>query len=417
MTSAEAGSGLWRHHDFLHLWAGQTISQFGTQISRLALPFVAIMVLDASAFEVSLLTALEFLPYLLFALPAGVWVDRLRRKPILVLADLGRAAALVTIPLAAAFDAITIGQLYVVGFAVGALSVFFDLAYQSYLPALVGQRQLVDANAKVEVTRSAAQVGGPGLAGLLVAALTAPYAVAADALSFVASAVFLLRMRTIEPAIERPERRSVRAELVEGLRYLLSDARWRAFAGYAGSINFFAAIVLSILLVYAVRSLGLTAAQIGFVLAVSNAGSIVAALTAERIAGRLGVGPTMILGGILSGVPLLLLPLASDDWAIPLLLAPLVVQAYGIVLFNVTGISYVQAVVPDRMLGRMTASRRFIVWGTIPLGSLTGGVLASTIGLHDTIAVGAIGATFCFLWLVFSPFRSTYAVPALEADA
>ena len=416
MTSAEGGRSLWRHRDFLHLWAAQTISQFGTQISRLALPLVAIVVLDASAFEVSLLVALEFVPFLLFALPAGVWIDRLRRRPILILADLVRAAALATIPIAAVLDSITIWQLYAVGFAVGSLSVFFDVAYQSYLPALIGPRQLVEGNAKVEVTRSAAQVGGPGLGGLLVAALTAPYAVAADAVSFLASALFLVRIRTVEPVVEQDTRRSLRSELVEGLRYLVTDARWRAFAGYAASINFFAAIVLSILLVFAVRSLGLSAAEIGFILAVSNAGSVLAALTAERIAEGLGVGPTMILGGILSGAPLLLLPLASTDYALPLLLAPLVVQAFGIVLFNVTGISYVQAVVPDRLLGRMTASRRFIVWGTIPLGSVVGGALGSTIGLRETILLGAVGSTFCFLFLVFSPFRSIQAAPALEAE-
>ena len=348
------------------------------------------------------LAALSSRRFLLFAFPAGVWVDRLPRRPILILADLGRALALASIPVAAVFDVVTIWQLYGVGFAVGTLTVAFDVAYQPYLPALVRRDQLVEGNAKLELSRSVAGIGGPGLGGILVAALTAPFAVAADAISFVVSALLLRRIRTVEPQPERTEQPSLRRELLEGLRYLFGDPRWRAFVGYVATINFLSSgLVFSILLVFAVRELGLSAAEIGLIFAVSNAGAVVAAVSAGRIAKRVGVGPTLILAGILTGAPLLLLPLATSEHAIPLLLGPLVFEAFAIVLFNVTGISYVQAVVPDRMLGRMTASRRFVVWGTIPLGSLTGGVLASTIGLRETILVGAIGSSFCFLFLLF----------------
>ena len=411
------GGALWGHRDFLNLWAGETISQVGTQISLIALPLVAILELDASAFEVSLLTAFDFLPFLLFSLPAGVWVDRLRRRPILVLSDVVRAVALASIPIAAVLDWLTIWQLYAVGFVVGALTVAFDVAYQSYLPSLIGRGQLVEGNSKLELSRSAAQIAGPGLGGILVSALTAPYAVAVDAVSFLASALFLQRIRTVEPPPARAEERSLRTELWEGLRYLFGDPRWRSFTGYVASINLFQAIVFAVLIVYAVRSLGLSAAEIGLIFAISNVGSVVAALTAGRIARALGVGPTLILAGFLSGVPLLVLPLASAEQPVPLLLAPLTVEAFAIVLYNVTGISYVQSVVPDRILGRMTASRRFVVWGTIPIGSVIGGVLATSIGLRETLVVGAVGASFCFLWLVFSPFRAIHGVPALEADA
>ena len=205
---------------------------------------------------------------------------------------------------------------------------------------------------------------------------------------------------------------------MEGLRYLFSDPRWRAFVGYVASINFFSSgLVFSILLVFSVRELGLSAAEIGLIFAASNAGAVVAAVVAGRIARRLGVGPTLILAGILTGAPLLLVPLATAEHAVPFLLGPLVVEAFAIVLFNVTGISYVQAVVPDRILGRMTASRRFVVWGTIPLGAVVGGALASTIGLRETILVGAIGSTFCFLFLLFSPFRSIHDTPTLDTAA
>lgn len=409
--------GLWGHDDFLRLWAGESISQVGSQISLIALPLVAILELDASAFEVSLLTAFDFLPFLLFALPAGVWVDRLPRRPILVLSDIVRALALASIPMAAVLGWLTIWQLYAVGFVVGTLTVAFDVAYQSYLPALIGRTQLVEGNSKLELSRSTAQIGGPGLGGILVSALTAPYAVAVDAVSFLVSALFLQRIRTVEPPPERVEQRSLRTELVEGLRYMFGDPRWRAFAGYVASINLFSAILFAVLIFYAVRSLGLSAAEIGLVFALSNVGSVVAALSAGRITRRVGVGRTLILAGILSGVPLLLVPLTTPEHPIPLLLGPLTVEAFAIVLFNVTGISYVQSVVPDRMLGRMTASRRFVVWGTIPIGSVIGGALASAIGLRETLLVGATGATFCFLWLVFSPFRTIRAAPALEGDA
>jgi len=279
--------GLWGHRDFLRLWAGESISQVGSQISLIALPLMAILELEASAFEVSLLTAFNFLPFLLFALPAGVWVDRLPRRPILMLADVARAFALASIPVAAVLDWLSIWQLYAVGFVVGALTVAFDVAYQSYLPALIGRRQLVEGNSKLELSRSA-EIDGPGLGGLLVSALTAPYAVAVDAVSFLVSALFLKRIRTVERAPERVERRSVRTELVEGLGYMFGDPRWRAFAGYVSSINFFSAIVLAVLIVYAVRSLELSAAEIGVVFAISNLGSLVAALSAVRISRRIG---------------------------------------------------------------------------------------------------------------------------------
>jgi len=417
-VNARDRPGLRGHADFRRLWAAQSISQLGSQVSQLALPLVAILVLDATPFEVSLLAALEFLPFLLFALPAGVWVDRLPRRPILVLADLGRALALASIPAAAVFDAITLWHLYGVGFAVGTLTVAFDVAYQSYLPALIGRDQLVEGNSRLELSRSAAQIGGPGIGGLLVATLTAPFAVFVDAVSFLASALFLGRIRSVETPPQRHLRTSLRIELVEGLRYLFGDPRWRAFTGYVGSINLLSGgFVFTLLLIFAVRDLGLSAAEVGLIFALSNVGSLVAALAARRLATRFGVGPTLIASGILSGVPLLFLPLASPEHSVVFLLGPLLVEAFAIVLFNVTGISYVQAVVPDRLIGRMTASRRFVVWGTIPLGSVAGGALASVIGLRETIMVGAIGATFCFLFLLFSPFRSIHAAPALEADA
>jgi MFS family permease len=402
---------LWRHGDFLRLWAAQTVSQFGSQISAIAIPLVAIQTLDSSAFEVALLGSVEMLPFLLIALPAGVWVDRLPRRPVLIAGDLGRALALGSIPLAWAFDVLTIWQLYAVGFAVGVFTVFFDVAYQSYLPSLVSRTQLVEGNSKLEVSRSAAQIGGPGIGGVLVEVITAPYAVVADAVSFLWSGLLALRIRSREERIVPTEAPNMKRELIEGVRYIVRDPRWRAISLYVSTVNFFWALAFSILLVYAVRELELSAGRIGLIFALGNIGWLVGAVLSGRVAGRLGIGRTIVLSGALSGFASLLVPLAPRDNPIPFLVASQVGMATGIVLYNVTAISLMQALTPPRLLGRMNASRRWIVWGTIPLGGLAGGALAETIGLRETLFVGSIGASLCFLFLLAKPLRTIQQLP------
>ncbi len=354
------------------------------------------------------------LPFLLIALPAGVWVDRLPRKPILVAGDLGRALALASIPVAWSADALTMWQLYVVGFAVGVFTVFFDVAYQSYLPSLVARSELVEGNAKLEVTRSGAQLAGPGAGGLLVGAITAPYAIVADSLSFLWSALLLMRIRRGEVVEVPDEEPSMRRELIAGLRYLFGDPRWRAIAIYGAIAHFWGAVVFAVFLVYAVREVGLSAELIGLTFALGNIGWLVAAVVVRRVSGRFGVGRTLIGAGVLGGAPMLLIPLAPHSVAVPFFVVSSIFISLGAVLFNVTGISLMQALTPPRMLGRMNASRRWVVWGTIPLGSATGGVLAETIGLRPTLFVGAIGASLAFLALLVEPLRAIEAIPEGE---
>jgi MFS family permease len=376
---------------------------------------VAIKVLHASAFEVALLATVNFLPFILFALPAGVWVDRLPRRPVMIVADLGRALALASIPVAKAAGGLTMWQLYAVGFVTGTLTVFFDVAYQAYLPSLVGRSQLVDGNSKLEISRSAAQLGGPGLAGLLISAITAPHALVADALSFVGSAAFLGRIRRGEEHVQPRDapRAGMLGEVREGLRYLLRDPYFRAIAACTAYTNFFTSLGFAVFLVYAVRGLGLDAKEVGVVLSVSNIGFLLAALTTGRLAKRLGTGPTIIVAAALIGPGLLLVPLAPVSHAIPFVVVGLALAAYGGVAYNISALSYIQATTPDRMLGRMNATRRFIVWGTIPVGSLLGGVLASAWGARTTVLVGAIGATVAFVPVLLSPFRSLKVVTPL----
>ena len=409
--------GLWRHRDFLSLWGAETISQFGSQVTFLALPLVAILVLDESAFRVAALTSVAFLPFLLFTLPAGVWVDRLRRKPILVLADVGRAAALLSVPIAYWAGELTIWQLYVVGFLTGICTVFFDVAYQSYIPALVGRTDVVEANSKLEISRAAANIGGPGMAGGLVAALTAPVAVLVDAASFAISALLLFGIRKHEEPPPRAERRSLRSELGEGLRYVFTHSYQRTMVAMTALSNFFGQVVFSILLVYAVRELGLSAGTIGIALAVGNLGTLAAALTAKRIGDRLGVGRTILLASCLFGPGTLLIALAPKEYALAAIVLSMIVIGFGGILYNVTAISLIQAITPDRILGRANASRRFVVWGVVPLGGFTGGALASTIGLRETMVVGALGGLLTIVPILVSPLRSVGRMSELEPQS
>ena len=406
--------GLWLHRDFRLFWGGETISQFGSQITFLALPLVAILVLEETTFRVALLTTVEFLPFLLFTLPAGVWVDRLRRRPIMILGDIGRAAALLSVPVAHWFDVLTIWQLYGVGFATGICTVFFDVAYQSYLPALVGRRHIVEGNSKLELSRAAANIAGPGLAGGLVSILTAPFAILADALSFLLSALLLARIRTSEPLPAREERRPLRTELAEGLRYVFTHPYQRGMVLAVALSNFFSNVLFSILLVFAVRELGLTAATIGAILAVGNLGTLAAALTAARFGRALGVGRTIVLASLLFPCGSLLVAIAPKDLAIPVITLGMLILGFGVILFNVTAISLIQAITPDRMLGRANASRRFVVWGVIPFGGLVGGALGTAIGLRETMVIGALGGLLAILPVLFSPIRKVVTIPEGE---
>ncbi len=407
--------GLWRHRDFRNLWAAETISQFGSQIDDLALGLVAIIVLDASAFEVAVYGTVNFLPFILFTLPAGVWVDRLPRKPILVIGDLGRFAVLMTIPIAYVADVLTLWQLYAVAFLTGVFTVFFDVAYQSYLPSLVDRDHLREGNSKLEISRSTAQLAGPGFGGVLVELITAPYAVLVDAFSFLASGTFLLRIRKREEPLSAPttteEKRSLWAELKEGLRFVVRNPNLRAQAGCTATSNLFFSVTFSIYLVFLVREVELTPGVIGVLLSVGSVGSLIAAFTATRLSTRFGIGPTTIVAAFLNLPAMLLIALAPVGFPIPFIVAGGVLLGFVIVVYNITQVSYRQAICPPRLQGRMNSVMRFIVWGTIPIGTLLGGTLGSVIGLRETLVVGAVGSGSSFLWILLSPQRHLREMP------
>jgi MFS family permease len=335
--------GLWRHRDFLKLWSAETISQFGTAITGLALPLVAIIVLHATAFEVAALATIEFAPFILFSLPAGVWVDRLRRRPILIVGDLGRALLLASIPIVHFAGGLTIWQLYAVGFLVGTLTVFFDVAYQSYLPSLVERRDLVEGNSKLEVSRSGAQIAGPGFAGGIISVLTAPYAIVLDAVSFFGSAllVFGIGKQEFNPSGgEKVQRRSMASELGEGLRFVLGHRYLRNIAASTATFNFFFNSFGAILLVYLVRRLHWSPGLIGLTGSLASTGALLGALTANKVAGRIGVGRAIVWAQVAT-VFGLLIPLAPQDKyrSIPFFVVAEFVIGAAVVIYNVNQLS------------------------------------------------------------------------------
>ena len=406
-------AGLWRHADFLKLWAGQTVSQLGSQVTQLALPLTAALTLEATAWQMGVLGAAAFAPFLLFGLFAGVWVDRLPRRRILVAADLGRALLLGLIPLAAQLGVLRIELLCAVGFLAGVLTVFFDVAYQSYLPALVDRSQLVEGNAKLEVSRSVAQVGGLGVGGALVQLLTAPVAIAVDALSFLASAVFLATIRCAEPRAPADTRPNIWTEIREGLGVVLGNPLLRAIAGCTATANLFSNIGMAVYVLYVTRELGVTPALLGVVFAAGSGGALVGALLASRIADWIGLGPTIVGVALLFPLGGLLVVVAGGP---PLVVAAILIAAQAATnfcgpVYNVNQVSLRQAITPDRLQGRTNATMRFVVWGTIPIGALVGGFLGDAIGLRATLLVGALGGGLAFLWMLLSPVRGLHEQP------
>jgi MFS family permease len=419
-TPAEPSRRLLRHPDFLKLWTGQTISGFGSQITILAVPVVAALTLKVSPFQFGLIATIEFLPYMLMSLPAGVWVDRLRRRPILIVADLGRAISLLSIPLAFAFGALTLWQLYVVVLVNGCLTVFFDVAYQSYLPSIVERDQLVEGNGKLETTRTISQRLGPGLAGILVTLLSAPFAVVFDAVSFLISAGFVAWIRRPEPSApvhdeKTGRRRSMRAEIVTGLRYVARQRLLRAMAATVAIEIFFGNVADSILILYLVTERGFTPALIGLAFSIGSVGVIVAALLTSRTTKVLGVGPLLILSAVGSSMSWLLVAAAPDSLLFVGLVGTILALGFFGVAWNINALSLRQAVTPGPMLGKANASMRFISWSVIPFGTMAGGFLGGVIGLHNTIWVGAIGCVVAFLPVALSPLRQVRDMPAPAA--
>jgi len=402
--------GLGRQRDFRLLWGGQSVSEVGSQVTTLAFPLVAVEVLGASAFEVGVLTACSTAAFLLMGLPAGAWVDRLRRRRVMMAADLGRMAAVGSIPVAYALGGLTLVQLYVTALAAGILTVFFDVAYQSYLPGLVGPERLVEGNAKLAGSAQVAQVAGPSMAGVLVQTLGGPVAVAVDAASFLVSSLTLATIATPEAAPDPPAHDGLRAQIGEGLGFVLGHRTLRAIAGCTGTSNLFSSMMAAVEVVFLVRVIHVRAGIIGLLFAAGGIGGVAGALTASSVARRIG-GVRATLAGMAVTSGGLVIPLTGRGAGVVLFAVGSFFLGFGAVVYNINQVSFRQRLCPPALLGRMNATMRFLVWGEMPIGALIGGALASGIGLRDTLWVGAVGQVLAIIWLLASPMRSQRDFP------
>lgn len=409
--------GLWRHPEFLKLWAGQTISQFGSTVTREALPLTAVLTLQATPAQMGLLGATSSLPVLLVGLLAGVWADRVRRRPLMIVADLGRALLLASIPIAALLGGLRIEQLYLVALLAGILSVFFDVAYQAFLPVLVSREHVVEGNSKLGMSDSLSEVLAPALAGGLVQIITAPLTILLDALSFLLSAGSLLLMHSSEPAPTPRAGGSLRAEVVEGVRAIWHHPILRVLVESAAIRSFFGGFFGALYGLYVLRELGMTPAMLGILVATGGIGSLLGAAVAGPAARRYGVGRVLIGALILSALTNLLIPLAHGAGllALAMLIASQIVGDLGWTVYAINAISLRQTVTPDRLLGRTVASSDFVVGGCAAVGLLVGGGLGGLIGLRPALWLASLGILGGTLWLSLSPIRRA-ALPAHERE-
>ncbi|MFF5016514.1 MFS transporter [Streptomyces sp. NPDC001165] len=420
-SAGKKPTSLFRQRNFALLWTGQSASLFGSQITYVAMPLTAVLLLHATPMEAGVLVALETLPFLLFGLFVGVMLDRRARRSVMIVADVVRAAALAWIPVAHGLDVLNIGQLFVVVFVVGVMTVFFDLAHQSYTPGLIGRDRLGEANAKLELSDSMAQVVGPGAAGLLISALSAPVAIAVDAASYALSFFTVAALPADEAPKPQPgaETLSVRASIREGFAAIVRHPLLRWFTTAALIINLFSGALMSVFFLYLLRVLDMGSKQVGLIVAVGSVGALVGVLLVGPLTGRFGVGPTLILTMALPGLGYLVLAAVHGHSlaAIAVVAVSSFVVQFSVPVFNVTVISFRQVSTPDELLGRVNATARTCALGAYSLGSLLGGALASGTGLRTAIVLAASGTFLASLALLFSPVRTVRRLEAPATDS
>ncbi len=404
---------LWHHREFMKLWTGQTISEFGSRITRSGLGLAALLSLGASPAQLGLLAALGSAPVLAFSLIAGAWVDRLRRRPIMIATDISRALVLATVPLAALAGVLTLTQLAVVAALAGILTLLFDTSYRAYLPSLVEREHIVEGNSRLALSDATAEVLGPGVAGALIQALTAPVAIAFDALSFLVSAFSVWLIRKPEPAgASTAGRQHLVLEIREGLRLLASDARLRDTALAAGTLSLFGSFFGALYDIYAIRVLGMGPALLGFVIGVGGIGSLAGSVLAGRVVRRLGLGRTFVGMLLLLGFSSLLTPLAAGPlWQATAFMSLSQLGDVFRTIYFINDVSLRQAITPDHLLGRVNASTQLLVEGVGPLGAVLGGVLGEQLGVRSTLFIAALGPFLACLWLLASPVRALREQP------
>lgn len=412
-------TGLWRLADFRRLWVTLTVTSFGAQVTNLALPLTAALMLSATPMQMGILVALESLPFALVSLHAGVLLDRVRKLPVIIACNLARGLALLAIPLAAFTHALSIELLYAIGFFVGVQNVVGGAAYQVLLAQLAGRKRLVEANAKIALGETSAALIGPGLAGGLIQALTAPFAILLDAVAFLASGLVLRRMQVPHDVVHAGKHPPVGRQIMEGLKLVVNNRTLLALAWLSGLWHVLHHMQIAVLILFATRELGLSAGAIGLVYMAGGLGCVLAAALAQRLSARFGVGPVIVHGLILTALAWQALGLVSGPvWLATVLLgAAILVFDFGAVLYGINYLALRQAITPDRLMGRMTATMRFLTVAMAPVGSLLGGVMATWIGLRGTLLViGVLGLMLAAAAVWWSPVRRHQVLPAAVAE-
>jgi MFS family permease len=403
--------GVLRDPDFRKLWAGMTISRLGSSVVGVTAPLVAVQVLDASAFTVSLLTAAAWLPWLLIGLPAGAWIDRVARKPVMLISDLVSAVLVISVPVAAWAGALTMAHLLAVTLLLGAATVFFSVAWAAYLPAMFDKDDLVGANSALQGTESAAQVAGPAAGGLLVAAVSAVAGFVLDALSFLVSAFALWRIRRAERRPAPTARAGIRTEITEGARWLLRDKYLRNQTIYGAAANLWLTGINAIAVVFLVREVGVGTTTVGLLFAAVSLGGVGAATLTPKLVGRLGGARALVACKTFGGVASLLIPFTRPGLGLLGFVAGMLGVAAGAIAGNVVSASFRQAYCPPGLLGRVLTSMQFVNFGAIPVGAVLGGAAAGLLGTRGAIMLMAIGYAASGLILVLGPLRGRRELP------
>jgi predicted MFS family arabinose efflux permease len=395
---------LWRHRDFTRFWFSDTVSQFGNQFSGFALPVLAVLSFNATPLDIGIITALAIVPYPLLGLFVGVWVDRFRKRRIMVVCNLGRMFVLASVPVGYLLGVLSLTQIFVVSLVTGVFSVFFDISYQAYLPILVERGDLIEGNQKLQLSASGAQVAGPGIAGFVYQAIGGAFTVAADAIGYAVSAVGLLTVKKDEAKVRREGALEPNffAEMKEGLDVVLGNRYLRSIAGCTATSNLGTNMVGAVLAIFALRVLHFTTGEFGLMGSIGALGFLAGVFVVNRFTAALGFGRSLAVSITLPAAAILY-PLALLGYSFVVVSLIAFVVGLNIPLYNVNQISLRQAITPDRLQGRMNATMRVIVWGTIPVGSLAGGILGDALGIVHTIYVGGIIAGLAALWIVFGP--------------
>jgi MFS family permease len=407
---------VWSNANFRLMWSAYTVSTLGSQVTAVALPIVAVLVLRATPLQVGVMTAVQYLPFALIGLPAGIWIDRLPRRQMIIATNFGRAVALLLVPASLLWGPSML-MLYVVALVMGALTVLGDVAHQSYLPTILPTGELSTGNSALTMSSSASQLAGPALGGVLIQMITAPLAVIADSVSYLVSAAILMRIRHQEITPTRDGVSGWRAS-VEGLRFVLGNKLLRPIVFATAIGNFFDlyGMVQAVLVIYAARELGMSPGQLGVTIGVAGIGALVGAALNQRVVARFGFGPTVLAASAVPGLAVLLLPLAHPATAMPIIMAALGSAGAAVAVYNINQVTLRQAITPPTMYGRMNASVRFLVWGAIPAGAFTGGLLAGVIGVRATLVVAGLGSTLAVLPVLFSALPRVRSIVSVTSS-